>query len=293
MKLGRENDVWAYRAMSRLRRHVGSLLAGEFGREPTPEEIENHCRELLERVRGTRLRPVRRLRTAHPGRPNHLSEIVSVFGRPVGVLRTPAQTALVAMERGYFPLSVTGSIVIGGPREALPPVRHLAVMNCCADEERAQVRREILAGPRLHRSPMVNHHRACSLAEHAIEAGFFARPAERDRLWTLAHRQLCRSETDPRFRPEATAQCGSGHEAAQAVTRVQRLRRFLESCGRGDSPAVAPWGFLAAAAYLRLPADAKHPPRLRLQGDFIRVDSDFMAVRPVSPAPDPRIRQSP
>ncbi len=293
MKLGRENDVWAYRAMSRLRHHVGDLLESELGREPSPEEIENHCRELMTRLRGTRLRPVRRLRTAHPGRPNHLSEIVSVFGRPVGVLRTPEQTALVAVERGYFPLSVEGSIGIGGPREALPPVRHLAVMNCCADEERAQVLREILAGPRVHRNPMVNHHRACALAEHAMEVGFFARPAERDRLWTLAHRQLCRSETDPRFRPEATAQCGSGHEAAQAVTRVQRLRRFLESCGRGDSPAVAPWGFLAAAAYLRLPADAKHPPRLRLQGDFIRVDSDFMAVRPVSPAPDPRIRQSP
>jgi hypothetical protein len=181
-------------------------------------------------------------------------------GRPVQYQPGKWGGALVAVERGYFPISSTGYRSVSGlcgPHDhdatAFITPEFLEELASKQDRERrsalASVERPRLAGP----DPLSNHVFASIAADHALEEGFFAPEAERAALWGEAFRVLSLIDTDARFQPLPSAPAWTEAHCAEAMKRNRESLALLRQLARGDFSGRPLRRHLSASAYFALP----------------------------------------
>lgn len=199
------------------------------------------------------------------------THVFSVRGRPVGFVPGRFGAALVAVERGYFPVSSTGYRSLAGHCGAsgeldaatLTP-EFLEALAVAQDE----TRRALLA--RLRRVPVPTVDRLGNFigvsidAEAAVAEGFFAPDAERFALWRGAFRLLALIDSDPRFQPAPTAPAWPAVGCAQALAARRALLGFVRQLAAGTLPAMPEGTHCAVRAYLDLPPKSGGEPAFDL-----------------------------
>jgi hypothetical protein len=199
------------------------------------------------------------------------THIFSVRSRPVGFEPGRFGGALVAVERGYFPVSSTGyrslASHFGINGEADPATISADFLESLAVAQ-DRTRQTLLA--RLRRTPLPTLGRlgnfigACIDAEAALAEGFFARDEERFALWYGAFRHLNLIDTDARFQPTPTAPAWSASGCAQALAIRRALLGFVRQLAAGDLPTPPDGTHFAVRAYLELPPKAEGEPAFTL-----------------------------
>jgi hypothetical protein len=199
------------------------------------------------------------------------THVFSVRGRPVGFVPGRFGAALVAVERGYFPVSSTGYRSLAGhcgvtddldPAGLCPEfLEALAV---------AQDRNHQCLLARLRRSPVPTPDRLGNFigvsidAEAALAEGFFAPDAERIALWRGAFRLLHLIDTDPRFQPTPSSPAWSIMGCAQALAARRGALAFVRQLATGELPPPPAGTHFAQRSYLELPAKADGEPAFEL-----------------------------
>ena len=188
------------------------------------------------------------------------THVFSVRGRPVGFVPGHLGGALVAVERGYFPVSSTGYRSLAGhfgiSGEADPAAISAEFLESLAvAQDHSQ--RTLLA--RLRRAPLPtpdhlgNFIAACIDAEAALAQGFCATNEDRFALWRGAFRLLNLIDTDPRFQPTPAAPAWPATGCAQALAVRRALLGFVRQLAAGELPAPPDGTHFAVHAYLELP----------------------------------------
>ncbi len=188
------------------------------------------------------------------------THIFSVRGRPVGFVPGRFGGALVAIERGYFPVSSTGYRSLAGHfginGEADPTAVSTDFLEALAAEQ-DRTRQTLLA--RLRRVPVPTPDRLGNFigvsidAEAALAEGFFAPENERFALWRGAFRLLNRIDTDPRFQPTPAVPAWPATGCAQALAVRRAMLGFVRRLAAGELPAPPDGTHFAVGAYLELP----------------------------------------
>lgn len=186
--------------------------------------------------------------------------IFTVRARPVGYEPGRWGGALVAVERGFFPISGTGYRSLSGlygahgenaAAEITPEFLETLAVN--QDRERrsalARVQRPPVPGP----DPLSNYVSVSLDADKALEEGFFAPDEERAELWAGAFRLLSLIDADARFQPAPSGDRWTAAHCADAVARHRESLAFLRQLARGDFPAEPLRRHLGASAYFALP----------------------------------------
>jgi hypothetical protein len=199
------------------------------------------------------------------------THIFSVRGRPVGFVPGHFGGALVAVERGYFPVSSTGYRSLAGhfgvSGEADPAMisaDFLEGLSAAQDH----TRRALLA--RLRRTPVPTSDRlrnfisVCIDAEAALAEGFFAPDEERFALWRGAFRLLSFIDTDARFQPAPTAPAWPAAGCADALAARRALLAFLRELAGGALPVLPEGTHVASQTYLELPPKPNGEPSFAL-----------------------------
>ncbi len=199
------------------------------------------------------------------------THIFSVRGRPVGFVPGRFGGALVAVERGYFPVSSTGYRSLAGhfgiTGEADPAAVSAEFLERVATAQ-DQTRRALLT--RLRRVPLPTPDRlgnfigGCVDAEAALADGFFAPDEERFALWRGAFRLLCLIDTDARFQPAPTASAWPPAGCAQALAVRRALLGFVRQLAAGELPPAPAGAHVAPRAYLELPPKTTGEPAFKL-----------------------------
>ncbi len=224
----------------------------------------------------------------------------AVRGRPVGFQPGCWGGALVAVERGHFPVSGTGyrslTGLCGGHGEAAAPEispEFLEELAANQDRERrstlAAVRRPRPPGP----DPLSNYITASGDADRAFEEGFFAPESERVTLWGGAYRLFCLIESDPRFQPMPSAPAWTAEHCAQALAAHGETLRLLRELALGQWPGAPLRRHLSASAYFALPPkpEGEHPFALPATPLAFAFDLSAPAAEPTTPR-EPRPRPS-
>lgn len=187
------------------------------------------------------------------------THVFSVRGRPVGFVPGRFGAALVAVERGYFPVSSTGYRSLAGhcgvtgelDAAAISP-EFLEALAVAQDRNRAA----LLA--RLRRSPMPMADRLGNFigvsidAEAALGEGFFAPTDERFALWRGAFRLLHLIDTDARFQPAPCSPAWTVMGCTAALAARRAALGFVRQLATGELPAPPEGTFFAQRAYLEL-----------------------------------------
>lgn len=202
---------------------------------------------------------------------NEFTHIFNVRGRPVGFVPGRFGGALVAVERGYFPISSTGyrslagHFGIGG--EAEPSAISAEFLEALALAQ-DQTRRTLLA--RLRRAPLPEADRlgnfigVCLDAEAALAEGFFAPDPERFALWGGAFRLFSLVDTDARFQPAPSGPAWSAAGCTQALAVRRALLKFVGRLAQGQLPPAPDGTHGAVRAYFDLPAKPDGEPAFAL-----------------------------
>jgi hypothetical protein len=167
---------------------------------------------------------------------------------------------LVAVERGYFPISSTGYRSIAGrfkpaDSQQVTGIAPEFLNALAAAEDRARKARLL----RLARRPQAGADRLANFlnvsmdANSAVDAGFFAPPADRVALWCGACRFLSLIDSDVRFQPAPTAPAWAPEDCAASLATERELLRFVHQLASGNFPAEPMHGHLSGYAYFELP----------------------------------------
>lgn len=202
---------------------------------------------------------------------NESTHVFRVRGRPVGFAPGRFGGALVAIERGYFPVSSTGyrSLAghVGTSGEADPSAispEFLEALAVAQDRTRAA----LLA--RLRRTPLPTPDRlgnfigVCLDAEAALAEGFFAPDAERFALWRGAFCLFHLIDIDARFQPLPSGPAWSAAGCAHALAVRRALLEFVRRLAAGELPPMPDGTHCAVRAYFELPAKADGEPAFPL-----------------------------
>lgn len=199
------------------------------------------------------------------------THVFSVRGRPVGFVPGRFGAALVAVARGYFPVSSTGYRSLAGhcgaagglEADAISP-EFLEALAVAQDRNRAA----LLA--RLRRTPMPTADRLGNFiglsidAEAALAEGFFAPDAERGALWRRAFQLLHLIDSDPRFQPAPSSPAWTVTGCAQALAARRAALGFVRQLARGELPPPPDGTHFAQRAYLELPPKPEGEPTFDL-----------------------------
>lgn len=199
------------------------------------------------------------------------THVFSVRGRPVGFVPGRFGAALVAVERGYFPVSSTGYRSLAGhcgvsgalDADAISP-EFLEALAAAQDRNR----QGLLA--RLRRTPLPTADRLGNFigvsidAEAALAEGFFAPDAERFALWRGAFRLLTLIDTDPRFQPVPTGLAWNAQGCADALAARRAELAFIRRLALGELPPPPDGTHFAQRAYLELPPRPDGEPAFEL-----------------------------
>jgi hypothetical protein len=194
-----------------------------------------------------------------------------VRGRPVGFVPSHFGGELVALERGYFPVSSTGYRSLAGhfgiSGEADPAAISAEFLESLAvAQDHSQ--RTLLA--RLRRAPLPTPNRlgnfiaVCIDAEAALAQGFFAPNEERVALWRGAVRLLNLNDTDARFQPVPTAPAWPAASCAHALAIRRALLGFVRQLAAGELPPPPDGTHFAVCAYFDLPPKPGGEPTFAL-----------------------------
>lgn len=199
------------------------------------------------------------------------THVFSVRGRPVGFVPGRFGAALVAVERGYFPVSCTGYRSLAG---------HCGVSGALdADDISAEFLEALAAAQdrnrqgllaRLRRMPVPTPDRLGNFigvsidAEAAPAEGFFAPHAERSALWRGAFRLLHLIDTDGRFQPAPTSPAWSSMGCAQALAARRAELMFVRQLALGGWPPPPDGTHFTPRAYLELPPKPDGEPAFDL-----------------------------
>lgn len=190
-----------------------------------------------------------------------------VRGRPVGFVPGHFGGALVAVERGYFPISSTGYRSLAGhfgiSGEADPAAVSAEFLEALATAQDRH-RRTLLA--QLRRTPVATSDRLGNFigvsieAEAALGEGFFAPEAERFGLWAGAFRRLSLIDSDPRFQPVPTATVWTVAGCAEALAARRAALEFVRRLATGELPSPPDGTHFAVPSYYELPPKAAGEP---------------------------------
>jgi hypothetical protein len=211
---------------------------------------------------------------------NHPAQIVSVRGRPIGISRSNYGAALVAVERGYFPVSPTGywSMSGYGAGQAGPLSIKPELLESLAEAQDRE-RRALLIN--LHRAVKPERDRRGNFihvslyVDKAINDAFFAPDHERAQLWQAAHRLLCLVESDPQFQPAPDRYAWTTQQCEQALRNMRNLHECLKRFAQGDYSGELPMPLFGAMAYARLPPKPSGDPVVVLHETTIELSFDL------------------
>ncbi len=215
-----------------------------------------------------------------------ITRVFTVRNRPVGYQPGRWGGALVAVERGDFPISPTGFRSIGGTgKESITP-KFLEELAQAHQRERDSLVDRMKEAEKPADDTIINYIHASGAYEQAIQYGFFASDRDRTALWSGAHRLLCVVDTDARFHPtpEPTYVAWTTEGCAEALARARELKTLLARMATGDLPAEMPIRLLGANAYLALPPRPGGEPKIDL-GGFTPEMALGLNASPTAPAP--------
>lgn len=207
-------------------------------------------------------------------------QIVTVRGRPVGIERSRFGASLIAVERGYFPVSPTGYWSLSGyganqPGPLTISSQFLESLAEAKDRERRALLINLNRATRPEGNSRWHFIHVSLLVDKAIDEGFFAPPEERAPLWQACHRLLNLVAADRRFQPVPDSHAWTEAQCAKAVKRAQILHEMLKRFASGDYSGEIPLPFFGAKAYARLPATAAVEPVVRLHETAIELSFDL------------------
>lgn len=209
-----------------------------------------------------------------------ITQVFTVRDRPVGFRSSRWGGALVAVERGDFPISPTGyRSLCGVPAEAVTP-EFLEELARTHERDRQGVLLRLREAHEPVGEPISNYIQASGAYEQGVLHGFFASDRDRAALWSGAHQLLCRVDDDRRFQPapERTFLAWTKEHCAQAVTRARELKAVLARLAAGEFSAELPVRLIGAQSYLRLPPKSGGEPKIDLGGYTAEMALNLPAV---------------
>lgn len=214
-------------------------------------------------------------------------QIVFVRGRPVGISRSRFGASLVAVERGFFPVSPTGYWSMSGYGAGQPgPLaispEHLESLAENQDRERKALRVNLHRATIPERDRLGTFIHASLFVDKAINDGFFAPDHERAPLWQAAHRLLNLVNADPRFQPAPNGAAWNKSQCDKALARMGELHGLLKRFAQGDYSGELPMPLFGARAYVRLPPKPSGEPVVALHETTIELSFNLkVAENPV------------
>ncbi len=197
-----------------------------------------------------------------------ITKVFMVRNRPIGFQEGRWGGALVAVERGDFPISPTGyRSVAGAPAESITP-EFLEDLARAHERERQDILHRLREGHQPVGPPISSYIHASSAYEQAVQHGFFATERDRADLWSGAHQLLCRVDHDARFQPapDRTFVAWTAKHCAAAMARARDLKALLTRLAAGEFPAALPMRMIGAQGYLNLPPKPGGEPKIDLGG---------------------------
>lgn len=209
-----------------------------------------------------------------------ITQVFTVRGRPVGFRSGRWGGALVAVERGDFPVSFSGFRSLSGLPVASVTPDFLENLAQAHERERRDLLRRLQEGHQPVGAPVSSYIHASGAYEQAIQYGFFATDRDRAALWSGAHQLLCRVDDDARFQPapERTFVAWTAKQCAAALARARELKTLLVRLAAGDLAVNLPVRFLGVQAYLELPAKPGGEPKVELGGYTAEMAFDLPMV---------------
>lgn len=209
-----------------------------------------------------------------------ITRVFSVRNRPVGYRAGRWGGALIAVERGEFPISPTGYRSLSGMVAAAVTPDFLEKLAQAHERERQDVLRRMREAHTTVGEPISNYIHASSVYEQGVLHGFFASDRDRATLWSAAHQLLCRVDDDARFQPvpEQTFVAWKAKHCAAALARARELKALVMRLSAGDFPAALPMRLIGAQGYLDLPPKPGGEPKVDLGGYTAEMALELPAV---------------
>lgn len=186
--------------------------------------------------------------------------IYSVRGRPVGFVPGRYGGGLVAVERGYFPVSNTGYRSLtdlytanGMTAVTSVPSDYLEALAVEEDFQRRSTINRLKKTPRSGLDGLGDFIEIVYGAEGAFGHGLFAPERDRIDLWRESHRLLRLVETGVRFTGVPADFALSENDWNATRRRLGTLRQFIENAAAGDFSESIPSLLCEVVAYLALP----------------------------------------
>jgi hypothetical protein len=214
-------------------------------------------------------------------------QVVSVRGRPVGISRSRFGASLVAVERGYFPVSPTGFWSLSGYGMGQPgPLalrpEYLESLAEAQDRERKALLVNLHRAVKPERESRGNFIHVSLYVDKAINDAFFAPDHERALLWQAAHRLLCLVEADPQFQPVPDHFAWNREQCDKALANMRNLHACLKRFAQGDYSGKLPMPLFGARAYANLPHRSSGEPAVALHETTIELSFNLkVAEKPV------------
>jgi hypothetical protein len=214
-------------------------------------------------------------------------QIVSVRGRPVGISRSRFGASLIAVERGYFPVSPTGfwsmsGYGMGQPGSLDVKPEYLESLAENQDRERKALLVNLLRAVKPDRNRLGNFIHVSLYVDKAINDGFFAPDHERAPLWQAAHRLLCLVDADPQFQPAPDRFAWNQQQCNKALAHMRTLHACLKRFAQGDYSGELPWPFFGAKAYVELPPKPSGEPTIALHETTVELSFNLkLAEKPM------------
>lgn len=231
-------------------------------------------------------------------------QIVSVRGRPVGINRSRFGASLVAVERGYFPVSSSGfwslsGYGIGQPGPLAIRPEYLESLAENQDRERKALLVNLHRAVKPERDRKGNFIHVSLYVDKAINDAFFAPDHERASLWQAAHRLLCLVDVDPQFQPAPDGSAWNKEQCDMALANLRNLHACLKRFAQGDYSGELPMPLFGAKAYVRLPPKPGGEPLVALHETSIELSFNLKGTekpvrlpprvtpRPIKPPNEP------
>lgn len=197
-----------------------------------------------------------------------VTKVFTVRDRPVGYQAGRWGGALVAVERGEFPISSTGFWSLSGAGEAAVTSEFMEARARVHEREREGVLQRLREAQTPEKNPTLNYIQASGAYEQALQYGYFAMDRDRASLWAGASRLLCMVDADVRFQPapDSSYVAWTKEHCDAALARARELKALLIKLATGEFPAEMPVRLSGVGAYFALPPKIAGEPRIELAG---------------------------